>query len=84
MNSYGRYSGERGTHFITGDAELEVVHTDFLDNNKARYRFYGGVRSGEEFNATAEHFEPKERSERCPQCGIPVYSIFDHIDVDCD
>jgi hypothetical protein len=82
--SYGRFAGERGTHFITGDAELEVVHTAFTDNNRAQYRFYGGNRHGEEFDQTAEHFTPKEKAERCPTCGEAVYSIFDHLDVDCE
>lgn len=80
---YGRFPGERGVHFVAGDAELEVVHTDFADNNRAQYRYYGGNQSGEEFDATAEHFTPKEKAERCPTCGEPVYSIFDHVDEDC-
>lgn len=84
MRSYGRHPGERGTHFLTGKAEIEVVHTDFMDNNRAQYRFYGGPRSGEEFDATAEHFEPLEKSARCPTCGAAVYSIFDHVDQDCE
>jgi len=81
---YGRFPGERGIHFLTGTAELEVVHTDFMDNNRAQYRFYGGDRSGEEFNATAEHFTPYEKRARCPTCGEPVYSICDHVDKDCE
>lgn len=54
------------------------------DNNRAQYRYYGGDQSGEEFDATAEHFTPKEKAERCPTCGSFVYSIFDHLDEDCE
>lgn len=82
--AYGRYPGERGTHDIYGEAELEVIHADFMDNNRARYRFYGGERSGQEFDATAEHFNPKPKDSRCPTCGAAVYSIFDHLDLHCD
>jgi hypothetical protein len=81
--AYGRFPGERGTHYVTGDAILEVVHTDFADNNRAQYRFYGGDRSGEEFDQTAEHFTPLAKEANCPDCGADVYSIFDHIDRDC-
>lgn len=84
VRAYGRHPGERGTHRFIGDAELEVIHADFMDNNRAQYRFYGGPRSGQEFSATAEHFEPKEKAERCPTCGAAVYSIFDHVDVECE
>lgn len=82
--AYGRHPGERGSHYLTGEAELEVVHTDFMDNNRAQYRFYGGERDGEEFSATAEHFTPKDKAEHCPTCGEAVYSIFDHVDRDCE
>lgn len=82
--SYGRFAGERGRHYVTGDAILEVVHTDFMDNNRAQYRFYGGERSGQQFDQTAEHFTPLPKDARCPECGAPVYSIFDHIDQDCE
>lgn len=82
--SYGRFPGERGYHYVSGDQELEVVHTDFMDNNRAQYRFYGGPRSGEEFDQTAEHFTPKAKADRCPTCGESVYSIFDHLDQDCE
>ena len=82
--SYGRYPGERGTHYLTGDAIVEVVHTDFMDNNRAQYRFYGGEKDGREFNQTAEHFTPLPKDARCPTCGAAVYSIFDHIDQDCE
>lgn len=84
MRSYGRYPGERGTHFVSGNAVLEVVHTDFLDNNRAQYRFCGGERSGEEFNQTAEHFTPLPKAERCPTCGGEVYTIFDHLGEACE
>jgi hypothetical protein len=80
---YGRFIGERGTHFISRDAEIEVIGFHWLDNNRATYRFYGGDRSGETFSATAEHFEPKQKLENCPTCGARVYSIFDHLGDDC-
>lgn len=81
---YGRFPGERGTHFISGSAILEVVHTNFTDNNRAQYRYYGGDRHGEEFNTTAEHFTLLPKNENCPTCGEKVYSIFDHIDEECE
>jgi len=84
IRSYGRFPGERGTHLISGKAIIEVVHTDFFDNNRAQYRFYGGDRNGEEFNQTAEHFDPLPKDARCPTCGAKVYSIFDHLDEDCE
>lgn len=80
--NYGVQVGQRGHHLITGDQEIEVVSLGVLDNNSARFRYYGGNRHGVEFTATAEHFDEMEKSERCPTCGVPVYSVFDHVD-DC-
>lgn len=80
---YGLKPGMRGLHFVSGGMVLEVVHTDFLDNNRAQYRFYGGDRNGEEFNATAEHFTCLPKDQRCPECRAAVYEIFDHLGGDC-
>lgn len=80
---YGVFPGDRGTHFLSGDAELEVVSTDAWDNNRATYRFYGGPRNGQMFSATAEHFKHLPKNENCPTCGEKVYSIFDHLDEEC-
>lgn len=80
---YGVKPGMRGTHWLTGDQLVEVVHTDFTDNNRAQYRIYGGDQNGEEFDATAEHFTESPKDKRCPGCGMAVYSVFDHIDMDC-
>lgn len=79
-SAYGVEAGQRGYHPHAGEAELEVAHTNFMDNNRARYRYYGGDKDGEEFTATAEHFNEKPKNSRCPTCGEPVYSIFDHLD----
>lgn len=58
VRNYGRYPGEKGKHFMVGDAELEVIHCYVMDNNCARYRVLDGPRAGKEFDATAEHFDP--------------------------
>lgn len=81
---YGVSPGDRGTHFLSGDAVLEVVSTDAWNNNRATYRFYGGDRHGNTFSATAEHFNPLPKDQNCPTCGEAVYSIFDHVDKECD
>lgn len=83
MRHYGLEEGQRGTHFLMDNDILEVVGFDSLDNNRAKFRVYGGDRHGREVWLTAEHFEESPKDENCPTCGEPVYTIFDHLGEDC-
>lgn len=59
-----------------------TVATDTCDHWAAGN--FGAVDDRNNIGADPYAGQPSEKTQRCPTCGELVYSIFDHIDIDCE